>query len=371
MAKLDLHSRFRRSLPLLGLGFGSLFALAAGCGPELDSISNINTLRILGLKKSAPYARPGETVQLELLWEDAGAAKPRKVERFIGFWCVNPLGDLFSQCLAQPPNVAPQFVFDQDSFAITLTEDMVRQSATDPNLPPYGVAFVFYGVCAGHLMLNGQLPDLGSGGAGGSGDASPGLGAGGVTPTQFAAIPTCIDDDGNELGSADFVVAYSAIYAYQNLRNQNPIVTGFRVRGKDVAVDCIDDDCVGKTFAVADAGKCTPGVVCVDACKDDGAATCPEIPIQPIIDRKSAEKDEVAKVAYDNDIEEALWVSYFTDRGIPSDALRLVNDATTGWNESYATQLLAPKTKGPLRIWAVVRDNRGGIAWVRVPAYVQ
>jgi len=64
MAKLDLHSRFRRSLPLLGLGFGSLFALAAGCGPELDSISNINTLRILGLKKSAPYARPGETVQL-------------------------------------------------------------------------------------------------------------------------------------------------------------------------------------------------------------------------------------------------------------------------------------------------------------------
>lgn len=349
----------------------SLCVVFAGCGPELDSISQLNSLRIIGLRKSAPYARPGETIDLELSWDDAGRAKARPVQRFIGFWCVNPPGDLFGQCLAQPPNVPPQFAVDQDRFSIRLPNDMLRSNPASPELPPYGVAFVFYGVCAGRLSVAGRLLEFGQAGAGG---ATGGFGAGGegfqgLIPDDGAVIPTCLDEQGNELGSRDFVVGYSAIYAYENIRNENPKITGFRVAGRDVSVDCVDSDCTTRSFDPPTG--CSGDVACLRACSDGGAAACPEIPIQPIIDRASVERDQVAKVAYGNDLEESIWVSYLVDRGVPEAEVRLVNDANSGWNEDYGTSLFAPRKKGPLRIWAVVRDNRGGVAWVRVPAFVQ
>jgi hypothetical protein len=45
--------------------------------------------------------------------------------------------------------------------------------------------------------------------------------------------------------------------------------------------------------------------------------------------------------------------------------VRLVNDAQTGWNADYGTEFRAPSTKGPMFIWAVVQDSRGGEQWVR------
>lgn len=344
------------------LGLAGL-VVASGCGPELDRISKLNTLRILALKKSAPYARPGETVKLQLLWEDAGAARARPVQRFIGFWCVNPVGNLFQQCLTATPSVTPQFAFNQDEFSITLPEDILQPSAIEPNLPPSGVAFVFYGVCAGELAIGDQPLNLGQGGA-------PQLGAGGDAGfSQVAEIPTCLDEQGDPLGSNDFVVGYSAIYAYKDLRNQNPILTGFRVNDQDVTVDCMDDDCVGSSFK--EPQDCEAGVACIETCADDGKIPCPEIAITPLVDRKSVEKDEVAQVSYGTELEESLWVSYFTNRGGVKGDVRLINDATTGWNPSYGTALYAPREPGPLYIWAVVRDNRGGAAWVRVPAYAR
>ncbi len=357
------------------LYFGSvacaLFA-AVACGPELDDISQLETLRIIGLRKSQPYARPGEQVKLEMLWEDASASAPRRVERFIGFWCVNPPGDLFSACLTQVPTIVPQFVFNDERMTITLPKDIVHENA-DPKQRPYGVAYVFYGVCAGHLVVAGRTPaDGGAGGVFSGGGGVPmfdGQSAGGANP-DVSIVPSCVDERGQALGSKDFVIGYSAVYAYDSLRNQNPRITGFKVAGKDVAPNCIDDACVGKPFTVSDPGKCPSDLPCVAACKEDGDPSCPAIAFQPIIDPKSAEDDTAAQ-SEGSDLQESLWVSYFTDRGRVKDSLRLVNDASTGWNEAYGTALLAPAEKGPLRIWAAVRDNRGGISWVRTAVYVQ
>src|SRR5690606_12215025 len=80
-----LMARFRSSLTLAALLSLGAAALFPGCGPELDRISELKTLRILGVKKSAPYARPGESVELEMFWEDVGPGAPRPVTRFIGF----------------------------------------------------------------------------------------------------------------------------------------------------------------------------------------------------------------------------------------------------------------------------------------------
>jgi hypothetical protein len=41
-----------------------------------------------------------------------------------------------------------------------------------------------------------------------------------------------------------------------------------------------------------------------------------------------------------------------------------VNDATRGWNEKNEAEYTAPAEPGPVRVFAVVHDNRGGVAWV-------
>src|SRR5690606_9223307 len=111
------------------LGFTAL-TLFAGCGPELDPISQVKTLRIMGVSKSAPYARPGETVDLHMLWEDGRSELPDKVESFFGFWCVNPPGNTYSQCLTAPPSVNPPvFVSNQSNFQITIPEASLRPSS--------------------------------------------------------------------------------------------------------------------------------------------------------------------------------------------------------------------------------------------------
>jgi hypothetical protein len=346
-----------RTKALLGV-MVALFSTA--CGPELDPISTVETLRIIGVRKSAPYARPGERVDLQMLYED-GSGEERDVETFFAFWCVNPPGDLFSQCLSEPPNeeVGAQFVNNSSSFTINLPQDSLRDSLVDPSLPRQGTAFVFYGVCAGRLdgdlVKNGMLNE----------DAFDGA------PTGEALIPRCLDEDGNELGADHFVTGYSTIFIYEELRNENPIITGFEVDGESVEVDCIDEEC-DAPFAVPDLDGCVDGVPCLKACKDDGElGLCPETKMTVKIDERSAEGDSYAELAYGANLEESLWVSYFVDRGGVTAPLRLVNDATAGWQSDFGSGLLAPKEPGPVRIWAAVRDNRGGVSFTRVPAYIK
>jgi hypothetical protein len=335
--------------------------MLTGCGPELDPISRIETLRIVGVSKSAPYARPGESVDLRLLWEDGRQGPVPEVDTFFAFWCLNPPAGLFAECLRQPPASGrePQFIANSNTFTLEIPEDALRPSLIDPSLPQSGMAVVFYGVCAGRLdgavVQDGGLnAEVLSGAADGE-----------------ALIPRCLDDDGNELGPDDFVVGYSTILVYEELRNENPEITGFRVNGQDVAIDCIDEEC-DAPFEVPELDGCEGDVACLKACEDDGALfLCDQIEITALVDESSAEQDSYAQVAYGTEVQESIWVSYFIDRGNVSPPVKLVNDAARGWQEDYSSAIFAPKDPGPLRIWAAVRDNRGGISWVRLPAYVE
>src|SRR5690606_37704277 len=261
----------------------------------------------------------------------------------------------------QPPNdeVGAQFINNSSSFSIDLPENALRDSLIDPSLPRQGSAFVFYGVCAGRLdgelVKGGMLNE----------DALKNVKDG------QALIPRCLDEDGNELGPDDFVVGYSTILIYENLRNENPIITGFRVNGQPAQIDCIDEEC-DEPFPVPEMEGCETGIPCIEACEDDGAlGLCPEVKMTVEVDESSAERDSFAELAYGSILDESIWVSYFVDRGSVQAPLRLVNDATLGWQDDYGSAILAPKAAGPLRIWAAVRDNRGGVSWIRLPAYVK
>jgi hypothetical protein len=88
--------------------------------------------------------------------------------------------------------------------------------------------------------------------------------------------------------------------------------------------------------------------------------------VKPAIEQgANVEKDGVSSMLFGTDVTEQMWVNYYVDRGGISQ-VRLLNDTNSGWNEKYRGQLHAPKAAGPMQVWAVIHDNRGGMEFSRV-----
>ncbi len=318
-----------------------LALLSAGCGAEFDPPSEVTTLRVLGVQKSVPYAAPGETVELSMLWHDGAPRGSRDVEIMWLGGCFNPAGDLYFGCFDVFAGAGMPVAGSGERFSFTVPEDIIssRPDPTDPRLRKFGSAFVFFAVCAGHL--------------------EPRLGAG---------FPlACLDDQGRQLGADDFIAGYSTVYVYDELRNENPEIDGFRVNELSVVPDCIGQACVGDTSTPP--AECGPGVVCIPRCTEEEELDCPEVPIRPELSPAIVELDEAT--GQGEEFQEQMWINYYVDRGSVKSGVRLLNDATTGFNDDYGTDLFAPPEPGPLRIWAVVHDNRGGVNWVRKTIWIE
>jgi hypothetical protein len=339
---------------------GALSLLAAvGCGPQFDPGNEITTLRVLGVKKDKPYALPGEEVSLQLLWHDPKG--PRDVQRaFIG-GCVNPPGDLYYGCFAQYGQNAAQGKVPElslgDTFTVTLPPDIISsRPPLEPGQPPYGLYIVFFAVCAGTLDFDS--------------DAA-------TDATGSAGLPVrCLDEDRRPLGSEDFVVGYSSIYSFEDASNKNPAFsldgsgrTHFEVAGQSIVSDCVGEAC--QTTSPVEVDCESEPERCIDACEDDGDDSCPEIEVKPAIEEQdNVEVDDVSTRLFGTEVTEQMWVNYYVDRGSMSE-VRLLNDATSGWNAKYRGELRAPKAAGPLQIWSVIHDNRGGMEFARVTLQVK
>jgi hypothetical protein len=323
-----------------------------GCGPQFDPGNEIKTLRVLGVKKDKPYAQPGDDVNLQLLWHDPQGRT--EVQRaFIG-GCINPPGDLYYGCFTQlapgSEQPAPPPVGLGDNFTVTLPPDIISsRPALEPGQPRYGLYIVFFAVCAGRLDL--------------AMDTDPkAMGSTGL-PIR------CLDEAGNALGSDDFVVGYSSIYSFEDVSNQNPSFTvdmdgqgRFEVADQTLVSDCVGEACQNAPAVDVDCDA-TPER-CVEACADDGDPSCPNIDVKPAIEQ-IIEKDAVSSNLFGEDVTEQMWVNYYVDRGGISQ-VRLLNDTNSGWNAKYRGQLHAPKDPGPLQVWAVIHDNRGGMEFSRI-----
>ncbi len=331
---------------------GALSLLSAvGCGPQFDPGNEIKSLRVMGVKKDKPYAQPGDDVNLQLLWHDPKGRTD--VQRMFLGGCVNPPADLYYGCFAQYGQTAAQgglpAIGTGDTFTVTLPNDIISsRPALEPGQPRYGLYIVFFAVCAGTIDFDTS---------GGSSDGSTGL------PIR------CLDDAGKPLGSEDFVVGYSSIYSFEDVSNVNPSFTvddaglgQFTVAGNALIADCIGDECQGKAPVEVDCDA-EPDR-CIKACADDGDPTCPAIDVKPEIEQK-VEKDAVSSKLFGNTVTEQMWVNYYVDHGGISE-VRLLNDTNSGWNPKYRGQLRAPKDAGPLQIWAVAHDNRGGMDFARI-----
>jgi hypothetical protein len=333
----------------------------------------VDTLRVLAVQKDRPYAAPGDTVHFKMLWsdgsEEAESARPIQIGWIGG--CINPLGDLYAGCFGPGQFQEPQ-VGIGDEFSFTLPDTIIsdRPPPPDPRQPPYGLSYVFFAACAGELDLSG-------------------------TPLR------CLDADGNVLGSNDFVAGYTAVYVYDDFRNGNPILRGLSIDGKPLLDGCVDpasaaaanSDELGALLGRAGGatGQVQPISVCDSAALVDPAGepdcTAPDAPcipapiegshlvlpvkIRPEVYRASIEPDAISKQAYGRDYEEQMWINYYTTAGTLRTDTRLLNDATTGLNDDFHTQYWPTLEPGPVTLWAVVHDNRGGVAWARGTIWIR
>src|SRR6478609_5261169 len=195
------------------LGVLSLFSI--GCGPTFDPPSEIHSLRVLGVQKDVPYAQPGDTVNLQMLWQDASplAGPERKIAIAWSPPFFDPPGDLYYACFSNPNTfggMVKQDPGDPERFAFDVPLDIIsrRPPVTDGSSnPPYGLTYVFFAACAGQLTL---VPTSGQ--------------------TDFPI--GCEDASGHMLGADDFVAGYTSIYSFEGFSNHNPVLKGFEFRGQ-------------------------------------------------------------------------------------------------------------------------------------------
>jgi hypothetical protein len=235
-----------------------------------------------------------------------------------------------------------------ETFQLTVTDDAIsgREPPKDPKLPPYGIEYVFGLACAGQLWID--------------------------TEAEFPI--GCFDQNGERVEPRRYVVGYSKLWVYDEFENDNPIIRGIRVDGRRLADDelCIDEACA--TLAPEDAQdvEC-PRARTVESCadEDDIQASCPELPLEVVVDPNSVGDDPVISSLQEAPVSEQMWVNYYTDRGAFSQDLALVNDGLAGFNAHPKTEFLAPEETGVSRVWAVVHDNRGGVSWARFDVCVE
>jgi hypothetical protein len=356
--------------------------LSVGCGVSFDSGSKVNTLRVLAAQKDTPYARPGDEVSLQVLWHDpARQADPSLPPPRIGWIaaCDNPDGDLFELCFQQfadaflsGADIASRVSFPDpaateanDRFSVRVPDDIIssRPPPKDPDVSPYGLSYVFFAVCSGELAL----------------DPSGGFPL--VCYAEQDGVVGFSEGDAR-LGSDDFIVGYSAIFAYDSITNQNPIVSGIAFNGSSFVSETTSanapegaeilpnrDLCIGPSCTTPtpeDLEASCPAALTLSACED-----CDELPLKPFVDPASAEVDAIASALNGSDLGEQMWINYYSSLGEVDDEVRLLNDATTGWSDKFGSEFDVGEDPGVGYLWAVAHDNRGGAEWLRLRVCVQ
>lgn len=343
----------RRRLVACGLAMG--FGASAACAPSgFQSSTVVDSVRILASSADQPYAKPGATVNVQVLAVDGRAEKTTPMTVYwLPVVCVNPLNDAYYNCFPQfagglgkaaaattadagaaggsiagdgsaeagisiQPGVdLTRYLPTGPSFAVQIPMDAVATHVTQPPATPYGLVIVFNVACAGRLEL---LPP---------------------NPSNVQAAPVgCFDADGNLLGPDDYVFGFSRIYVYDELENSNPVIDHVDVNGQAVDLQL--------GFQVSHCA----------------ANSCASVHIGPVVPASSQEADPV------NNSKEEIWADFYSTFGSFSDEARLLYGPSTGsLGAPSATddQFQPPNTAGAGTIWIVVHDNRGGASWVTVP----
>jgi hypothetical protein len=99
---------------------------------------------------------------------------------------------------------------------------------------------------------------------------------------------------------------------------------------------------------------------------------CPGIQFKPLVEASTLERATMAKVPEQDAPIENTWVMYHSTAGSWKAGSRMIHDPDMGFQSDYEGYWRAPKTGDrEVRVWAVVRDNRGGVSWVHRDVWVE
>lgn len=309
--------------------------LLAGCSDQtLEPSSHVSGVRLLATRIDQPYAAPGDAVTLEALAVDA---RVDSAEAMQIYWfdepCINPPGDAYYGCFARfrerfrPGAMITQGLELGPRFSFTMPE-LITESHRDSGQTPYGLAVVFTIACAGQVVY--RPP-----GAGSSPDAVPFV---------------CLKQTGQISSADEFVFAYSLVYAFEERRNQNPVLQGISFGGMPV------DASTG---------------LHLDHCTHSQVDDCPAVQLDVVVPSESQELDPSNLTPGGAPLLESLYVQYYSTAGkLDKDALT-VFDARAGRLGHTGNDFRAPQNSGEYLLWAVLHDNRGGVAWQELALHVR
>jgi hypothetical protein len=339
--------------------------VCSSCAPGgFRDETNITGVRILASAADAPYAKPGQTVNLSVLAYDGRPNKPEPMQVYwlvaptatgvVPFVCKDPPNDAYYACFQllfalagggadagvgagagggpRIPTGVPLPLPTGTTFQFRMPDDAVTAHPVVPGTPvPYGLAILFNIACAGQIELVPRDP------------ASD-------NPVQ---VPfSCFDKNNNQLSPDDYVIGLTRVYAYDTLTNANPVIDHVDVQGQ--TVDLAQGFTVGR-------------------CGADRRDNCAKVHIGPVVPTDSWELNPESRDVNGNIVHEEIWADFYTTFGQVTSAARLLYDArngSLGGPDATDNDFLPPSDPGDGFIWIVVHDNRGGASWAQVPVHV-
>ena len=323
--------------------------------------------------QGASYANPGDVVRFKMTYEDGFVdpddpeAGPRPVQIAWLGGCYDPEGDQYFDCYDQIadlllgfaetiggleggvpegelPPLPEEFAFGPglDEFTLRLPLDIISRRPEPPSGPHYGIAYVFFALCAGELRL---VPSEGTSDAG--------------------SFPLgCFDPSGKRLGAESFLPGYTQVYAFADGRtNANPRVSGLALDGNEIPA--------GESPTVA-ACALTEEERNFSGCDaKDPKEECTVYEVDVLVPSDVAEVDPDGTSLEGEQLTEPVWVDYYADGGDLESSVKLVSDALAGYNDDHSVEWLPPDKPGLYNVWAVVHDARGGSAIVSREILVQ
>jgi hypothetical protein len=346
--------------------------MLSSCAPGgLADQALVNTVRILASGADEPYAKPGDTVNIQLLAFD-GRTKPSApmTISWLPFLCENPANDAYFACFRQiaggggdagagtsasssggdggapfgagagalKPGVdLTPFLPTGPTYQIKIPEDAVTSHPMVKGVSvPYGLVIVFNVACAGHLEL---IP----------------LDPNNINPQQ---IPIgCFDSSHNQLGPDDWVFGFTRVFAYDSVTNRNP---------KIAMMDIPEHPVYWSAFSSGVAYTTT--TLTVPHCSGD----CKDFAIGPVVRPSSQEVQ--TQLGSGDQPKEVIWAEFYSTLGSFKDNARLLYDSMQGSRGDASVtdnRFTPPSDPGTGTIWIVVHDNRGGVAWVTIPVDVK
>jgi hypothetical protein len=309
--------------------------LAACSSTTFDPESKVESVRIIATQADKPYALPGDMVTIRVLAVDQRPTQPHPMEVF---WfpnpCIDPANDGYFNCY---PALLKQYPVNTDltaqlqtgdSASFQMPPDVIVGHQGPRGDVPYGVMVVFLMACAGHVEAVSPPPGSGP-------DALP-----------FG----CFDSAHNPMTADDYVFGYQVLFAFTGRTNANPVIDHLEFAG--AAVD-------------ANAG------ITVAHCTAAAIDSCPTLPLSTVVPDSSQELNPGNVDVNGKVLKEEIWADYLVTGGKVKNDVQVLFDPRLGRLAGVTNQFYAPQAPGDYTLWSVVRDDRGGAAWLSIPVHAK